>query len=276
MRLHPCRLPGCGSVSVDPKLQQTSSKESSGLDTQTKNNQLGRDDQAQSVASKRDDLSSFHHLPDHCRLATNRALSQTIHVLIDPDQRHRPLPCEPLPEFRTTCFSRKLWRTRCPQKMLFATIRDLAKAPAQREAHHDHSHGKTALRRQAEGAPHRWSQRTLKSQETEAVDSPKMTPTSCRSQMWIANCKALQPLTAESQKTRPGHSNCSTGRAARTAARTEARWASHRHLAWAANSPADDRTSKATAPQNVQQRLEHNGPLKEFTRGARKKKDTRK
>ena len=69
---------------VGPKFQQTSSKQSFGLHIRTTSCRFGRDDQASSVAGKRDELSSFHRLLDHCRLATNRALSQIIHVLVDP------------------------------------------------------------------------------------------------------------------------------------------------------------------------------------------------
>ena len=57
---------------------------------------------------------------------------------------------------------------------------------------------------------------------------PKMTSTSCGSVLRIASCSALQPLTAESQK-----------RAGRI--------------------PSTDRIGMATAPQDLQQRLGHDG-----------------
>ena len=89
------------------------------------------------------------------------------------------------------------------------------------------------------GPPRQHGETALRSlQHTDAVDSPRMTPTSCRSLLRMANCKALWPLTAESQtralaasrrSTRRG--NCFTGRAQKT----EARLASRLSLAWAAN-----------------------------------------
>ena len=41
--------------------------------------------------AKCDDFGRFHHVLDHGRLAAHRALSQIVQVLIDPDQRHRPV-----------------------------------------------------------------------------------------------------------------------------------------------------------------------------------------
>ena len=89
------------------------------------------------------------------------------------------------------------------------------------------------------GPPRQHGETALRSSwHTDAVDSPRMTPTSCRSLLRMANCKALWPLTAESQtralaasrrSTRRG--NCFTGRAQKT----EARLASRLSLAWAAN-----------------------------------------
>ena len=79
--------------------------------------QLGRDDQAQSVTGKSEDFGRFHHLLDHGRLAAHRALGQIVHVLVDPDQGHRPV--DPPPRFRITCFSREHWRTYYRASMLF-------------------------------------------------------------------------------------------------------------------------------------------------------------
>ena len=74
-----------------PQFQLPSAQETFSLDIGMTKDRLGRDDQAQSFTSIGGVFGSFNHLLDDRNLSAHRALRQIVRVLVDPDQRHRPV-----------------------------------------------------------------------------------------------------------------------------------------------------------------------------------------